>query len=1029
MAALALLACFGARAGSSDLLRLESYGPDQGLPQSTVMALANDDQGFLWVSTQHGLARFDGHRFQSWRGEAEGGEHSGMPGLVSSSVDALAFDASTRSLWLGSNDAGLEVLHLPDWSRIRLDRASGLSHHQITHITLDGEGGAWLGTGEGLDHVTPATGHVTRLGGDADVVGIERLGDGDQVLALGRDCRLWRATATTLKPVAMLPGTSGDCIAMQAGPEGAWIASAHAGVFLLDSDDGHVLRRLALSDLMPDAQPITTLLRRRDGSVLVGLRGGRVVRIAGPAATPVLQALDRRLESAVTVLHEAPSGALWIGSYTSGLHYARPLSTVVRAGSAEAGAPDGWPGGSMRAIWREGDHLLVGTDAGLLQRTSGANAWREVPAFAGQSVRAIAAADAGGWWIGSHDGLRYWSGHAAPRPVPGLPDDRIDAFLIEGDDGWIGTRGGLARMHDGRIVDDPALRPLLAAHVTALARSGDRLWIATNADGLWRLDPGTPAERMFPDALHRSLWSLSVDNTGSLWVGSWSRGIYRIDPATAAIRRYSEDDGLGNDVVYAGLPDAPGRIWISTNNGISVIDPAAGDVTIQTLGPRDGLVNREYNSSSALRDGNGLLYFGGTRGVDVLDPEGLPRRSPPARPVLTTLRLSPRDANGGGPREIDIVYRDQVRLEHGDRMLTVLMTAIDFSAPEAAKLRYRVLGLHGDWINPQAPLAEFSIADLPAGHYVLEVEAAGRDGHYGPARRFTIEMSPPWWRHPAASAAYAIGLLLLLVFIAYRIDAAMRRKRRQVELLERTVAERTEQLQRANLRLSRTNAELDIATRRDPLTRISNRRDLQEWLGREAASLRRLSEVANGNGSGSRLVFLMIDIDDFKRINDAHGHQAGDEVLVHFADRLRLLSRDDDLLVRWGGEEFLMISRFACVEDAAALAERIRTVIATRPIRPGRGLALDVTCSIGFAPWPFVPEWPELGDWAACVGLADRCLYAVKRGRKNGWLGIVPGDAPDPDAIRTLLAGGHPDDAGPATARVLHSDGTTPRRL
>lgn len=530
---------------------------------------------------------------------------------------------------------------------------------------------------------------------------------------------------------------------------------------------------------------------------------------------------------------------------------------------------------------------------------------------------------------------------------------------------------------------------------------------------------------MFADVLHRSLWSLAVDDAGSLWVGSWSRGIYRIDQATAAVLQYGEDDGLGNDVVYAVLPDALGRIWITTNNGISVIDPGTGDATIQTLSPRDGLVNREYNSSSALRGDDGLLYFGGTRGIDVLDPAGLPRTSPPAHPVLTSLRISSREAQGRGPREIDIVYLDGIRLDYGDRMLTLLMTAIDFGAPDAAKLRYRVLGLHEDWIQPQAPRAEFSVTDLPAGRYVLEVEAAGRDGRYGPARRFTIDMAPPWWWHPAAWTGYALGLLALLVLVAQRVVAAMRRERRQVELLERTVAERTGQLQLANQRLSRTNAELDMATRRDPLTRISNRRDLQDWLGREAATLRRRSESADGRGS--RLVFLMVDIDDFKRINDVHGHQAGDEVLVHFADRLRLLSRDDDLLVRWGGEEFLMISRFACVEDAAALAERIRSVIAARPIRIGHGLTLDLTCSIGFAPWPFAPDWPELGDWGACLGLADRCLYAVKRGGKNGWLGVVPGDAPDPDAILALLSGGQPDDVGRATARVLHSEGIDPR--
>jgi len=1016
---LALLAPLGAAlAQGPGLLRLESFGPDQGLPQSTVRALANDDQGFLWVATQDGIARFDGHRFEVWRGHA-GGDDPG-PGtrraLASGSIDALAFDPAARRLWLGSNDSGVEIVHLPDWSRIRVGRDAGLSHRQVARLALDGHGGAWVGTAHGLDHVDGATGTVRALGGDAAIAGVVADPEAGTALVLDRDCRLWRATRTALAPVATLPGTAGDCVALDGDGTRAWAASEYGGVFLLDSADGRVLRTLPLATLLADPAPASALLGRRDGSVLVGFRDGRLARIGGPGATSRPLALDQRIESEITALHEDPSGALWIGSYTSGLHFARPLSPVVRAGSAEAGAPGGWPRGSMRAVWRRGGHVLLGSDAGLVERRGAGSPWREVPAFAGQSVRAITPAAEGGWWIGTHDGLWHWPGNGAARPVPGLPDRRIDVMLVEGRDGWIGTRGGLARLRDGRVVDDPAVAALRTSHVTALLRDGDTLWIGTNADGLWRMDGDAPPAPFAAGAVYRSLWSLATTPDGALWAGSYSRGVFRIDPATGDVQAFGGADGLGSDVIYAVLPDALGRLWASTNDGLSVIDP--GSRSVQVLGPRDGLANREYNSSSALRGDDGLLYFGGTRGIDVVDPEGLPRRSPPARPVLTTLRTTPREP-GVGPREVDIVYAGEMRLEHGDRMLAVQMTAIDFAAPDAAQLRYRVLGLHDEWIYPHAARAEFAVTDLPPGRYVLEAEAAGRDGRFGDARRLELDMAPPWWRHPAAHAAYVLVVLLALALAMYRVDAAMRRERRQVELLERTVAERTAQLQLANQRLSRTNAELSIATRRDPLTRISNRRDLQDWLGREAEALRRQVEAADG--SGSRLVFLMIDIDDFKRVNDVHGHQAGDEVLVHFADRLRLLSREDDLLVRWGGEEFLMISRFTRMEDAALLAERIRAAIAAQPIRIGRGQALELTCSIGFAPWPFAMEWPELGDWSACLGLADRCLYAVKRGRKNGWRGIVPGHAPTPTGIQALLAGTPAAEVGADTAIVLES--------
>src|SRR5690606_17824563 len=220
------------------------------------------------------------------------------------------------------------------------------------------------------------------------------------------------------------------------------------------------------------------------------------------ATAPRRLAFDRPLDSSVDVLHEDPAGTLWLGTYTSGLHYARPLSAAIRAGAVEAGRL--WRAGSMRAIMRRHGYVLLGTDSGLFERQGDGGRWREVQGFEGQSVRAIAPA-AGGWWIGSHDGLYHWSGHGPPRAVPGLPDARVDALLFEGDGGWIGTRGGLARVEQGRVVERPRLAPLRHAHVTALLRSGSTLWIATNADGLWRLDgDGTP-RRVHAAALHHSL--------------------------------------------------------------------------------------------------------------------------------------------------------------------------------------------------------------------------------------------------------------------------------------------------------------------------------------------------------------------------------------------------------------------------------------------------------------------------------------------------------------------------------------------
>ncbi|WP_454832598.1 diguanylate cyclase [Pseudoxanthomonas wuyuanensis] len=1001
-------------------MRLEAYGPDDGLSQSTISSLQSDDQGFLWVGTQEGLNRFDGHHFRIHRRDP-----ADPRSLVSSSFDALAFETPRQRLWLGTNDAGVEVVHLPDWRRRQLGTAQGLSHHSANRILLDPAGGAWVGTGAGVDHIDAELRQVRPLGRSADVVGLALASGGNNALALDRQCRLWRVGRQAMAPLLDKPVASGGCVDLQLGPEGVWIASSNQGLFLLDPASGRRLRHYPPHRLRGPAVPISALARLADGRVLIGFNDGNIAVIATTGADPRPLPLDRTLPSPILTFHQDPSGTLWIGTYTSGLYRVRPLSAAIRHDRADTGEFAGWPSRSLRALWRHGDHLLVGTDAGLMQRY-GTGPWQSVRAFAGQSVRVIRpAGSGGGWWVGTHGGLWRWHGGDQATPLPGLPDTRVDDLLVEDGTLWVATRSGLARVEAGQVVDDARLAPLARRLITSLLRDADgSLWIATNANGLWRLQSRGIATRFEPGGagLHDSLWSLHAQ-ADALWAGSFSGGLYRIDRATGQSRAFTSHQGLNNNVIYRILADAGGRLWLSTNNGLSVLDPATA--IIQNLSRRDGLNNQEFNSGSAFRDAQGLLYFGGTEGLDILDPRGLSARSQPARPLLTGL-VRIRDGNDlAVSSDTDIVYASQLDLDHRDSLFSIAMTALDFTAPDAARLRYRVEGLHHDWVYPPTAHGEFSVSRLSAGDYTLQVEAAGRDGQFGQPRSLDIRMAPPPWLHPLAWTGYAVLGLLLLGWWLRRIGATVRRERQRIDLLNRTVAERTAQLEQANRLLRQSNAQLDVATRRDPLTRVSNRRDLRHWLDHEAAQLQLRRE--QGNRADQQLMFFMIDIDDFKRVNDGHGHPAGDQVLVTFADRLRLLCREHDLLVRWGGEEFLLISRFAQAQDAAQLAERIRDAMAGQPIEIRPGVPLYLTCSIGFAPWPFTSAWPSVGSWEQSVELADRCLYAAKGSGKHAWVGLVPGDAADQRTVERLLAGIAPDQFGRAYVRVLHSTEKPPR--
>lgn len=203
-------------------------------------------------------------------------------------------------------------------------------------------------------------------------------------------------------------------------------------------------------------------------------------------------------------------------------------------------------------------------------------------------------------------------------------------------------------------------------------------------------------------------------------------------------------------------------------------------------------------------------------------------------------------------------------------------------------------------------------------------------------------------------------------------------------LLAIVLHRRRRDLERANQRL----AELSYS---DALTGLKNRRYLRQLMEGDAAvsQRRQASPVQGGAQAGTDIVFLLLDLDHFKQINDRHGHAAGDRALEQFAGVLRATCRSADTLVRWGGEEFLVVNRFVHRDDAAMLAERLRRAIEEHAFDIGGGQLLRLTCSIGFAAYPLCQARPGNGAWEPVLALADDALYVAKRGGRNAWVGLL----------------------------------------
>jgi diguanylate cyclase (GGDEF)-like protein len=236
------------------------------------------------------------------------------------------------------------------------------------------------------------------------------------------------------------------------------------------------------------------------------------------------------------------------------------------------------------------------------------------------------------------------------------------------------------------------------------------------------------------------------------------------------------------------------------------------------------------------------------------------------------------------------------------------------------------------------------------------------------------------------SAAIASGALLIAVawMLWSQHQRVLERDARYRARLEQEIFDRTRELAERNLELERVNQKLLDVSLSDPLTGLGNRRALLETMPGLIADLGAARYSARTEPGG--LVLMLIDLDRLKPVNDQYGHEAGDRMLAQVATVLCECLRATDRVVRWGGDEFVVVSSPGDLDGGAALAERIRARIGTHQFRISAARHVRTTCSIGFACYPFLPDAPELITWEESLNLADRALYRAKS-RRDAWIG------------------------------------------
>ncbi len=916
--------------------------------------------GELLVSTWNGLFVVDRKTYRYTVIVAD----SSKKDWLKSSVINVAYLDPSGGLWLGTG-LGLEKL---DWKTKKFElikphpkQPDSLAANQVFKILADRDASLWLGTPDGLVHYNPQTQLSTR--------------------------------------------------------------------YVNDAKDEHSFSGKPVEDLMLDA----------NGVLWIGTDGGGFSIFEKTEQFPqgrfVTHKQNAGLASSVSTnvvrsIFEDRSGDIWLGNYPSGIDYLdrsnEVLSTLMDGPTSRAQAQT-----AILAVREDAKHnLWLGTDGGGLlhldRATNQVKVYKpeagNLKSLGGSAVLDVLVADDGMIWAGTWDG-----GVSVLNPATGafrrLPFDRSrvqtksistsgrlnndSVWSIKQDSQkniWLGTfRGGLSKYdrktetytHYFHQKDDP--NSISFGMVWGMLEdSKGNFWVGTlsgldlldRATGLFKHFRADPAD---PNSLsNAAVTSIFEDSKQRLWIGT-EAGLNRMNADGKTFTVYNKANGFNDDSIKTIVEDADGQLWLGTNSGVTILNPETQK--IKNISRDGGRLLGIFHLDSGLLSSQGEVILGSVEGLRIFSPKKLRDNTVPPPIVLTGLKLFNDDirvdaANGILTQSLN--YTQNIVLDYKQNMLQLNFAALNFRESQRNQYAYKLDGFDKSWLSTDdRRMAVYT--NLDDGTYKFHVKGSNNDGVWNnEGASITIVQLPPpwktWW-------AYALYALLLTLGLAAAVQN-QRRKRSVMEeqnrLLEIKVSERTLELANNNRDLEEANKKLEEVSLSDPLTGLSNRRYLYKTLPSDIARATRSYGVQSIEVAKPEcdLIIFLLDIDHFKSVNDVHGHNNGDKVLVQFSNILRKVCRESDLIIRWGGEEFLVVGRFTLRDKAAHIAERMREAVQEHAFELDNHTAIRISCSIGFASFPFNVHSPEAINLEQTINIADFCLYKVKQNQRNGWLGL-----------------------------------------
>jgi ligand-binding sensor domain-containing protein/signal transduction histidine kinase len=823
---------------------------NEGLSQSTVQAIIQDNKGFIWIGTNNGLNRYDGTEFTIYESLA-----NNSTSLSDKRITALCEDSS-GAIWIGTS-LGLNRYDRNHDYFIRYfadaAKPGTISDDAITSIVQDSAGNLWIGTDAGINRYDRER--------DRFIIYDEKKGLlSTQVNEIAKDSKgnLWAATqggflhffdAASDRFIPhkefneQLSELSVQTVGAMAGDAqgNLWLGTSGYGIVILkedkpcihyihdDNDPGSLAHDVIMS-LYKDCSERMWVGTENYGLDLFNREDKNFTHFSyNPNDTYSLSS------NSIYSIFEDKEGKLWVGTFHTGLNVMDPYQEKFSHYRHIANLKNSLSNNIVTTVLEDASgNLWIGTDGGGLNyfnpKHNSFRHYRQEPqGLKSDAVLSLCYDDDTNLWIGTWaGGINVYNSHNNSftyynQENCGLENNNI-YNLLKASDGkiYIGTNGGglsiFDKTHNTFVTHRYNSTDTMSLSSDVIRciyqdRAGT-IWVGTYSEGLNRLqedDTGKITFKRYQNANSKisdgHITSMYEDVKGNFWVGTLDGGLNRMDRNTGDCKVYRKEEGLPGNSVMGILEDFSGNLWISTGSGLCKFNPDKETFRIYNLS--DGLQGKEFSLNAAYKTRRGDLLFGGRSGFNLFNPEQV--RDNPHTPAvyITGFRIQNKPVKVGdekSPLKRHVSETEELVLSYKQSFLSFDYVGINYSHGDKNQYAYILEGLEEEW-NYVGIQRTASYTNLSPGDYVFRVKAANNDNRWneqGVCIKITID--PPFW------VTWWFRLLAVLTIMAgaylwYR--QRMNRIRRQNRELEQKVAERTEDLRNKTIALEASKKETD----------------------------------------------------------------------------------------------------------------------------------------------------------------------------------------------------------------------------